>query len=171
MARLLQGAIHWMRGERRLSGVKRPLHHIPTHCTLLGCAFLTCKWLPEGFTHCASNLDTGTRPRILFSSTHLCIFVTWVSTVNFSGRYHLANVIYSMVRLRKKQTPAICLLDRQFRVENNVLTKSFPESGAKRPCVWACCALPAKVSDIQLPRAVRGSFHSTIGSIWKGASE
>ena len=111
MARLLQGAIHWMRGERRLSGVKRPLHHIPPHCTLLGCAFLTCKWPPEGFTHCASNLDTGTRPRILFSSTHLCIFVTWVSTVNFSGRYHLANVSYSVVRLRKKkQQQYACLI-------------------------------------------------------------
>ena len=159
MARLLQGAIHWMRGERRLSGVKRPLHHIPPHCTLLGCAFLTCKWPPVGFTHCASNLDTGTRPRILFSSTHLCIFVTWVATENFSSKYHPANVSTALLGWGKKQTTAICLLDRQFRVENNVLTKSFPESGAKRPCVWACCALPAKVSDIQLPRAVRGSFH------------
>ena len=61
---------------------KAAASHPPTHCTLLGCAFLTCKWPPVGFTHCASNLDTGTRPRILFSSTHLCIFVTYVSTQN-----------------------------------------------------------------------------------------
>ena len=90
---------------------KAAASHPYTHCTLLGCAFLTCKWPPEGFTHCASNLDTGTRPRILFSSTHLCIFVTWVSTVNFSGRYHLANVSYSVVRLRKKkQQQYACLI-------------------------------------------------------------
>ena len=74
-----------MRAERGLSGVKRPLHHIGPHCTLkhtvgsmsygLQQAFLTCKWPLAGFTHCASNPDTGTRPRILSSCTSMHFFL------------------------------------------------------------------------------------------------
>ena len=82
---------------------------------------------------------------------------------------------YSVVKLRKKkQTTATCLLDRQFRVENNVLTKSFPESGAKRPCVCEP-AVPSlqkyQISNFHEQFVDRGSFHPAIGSIWKGASE